>query len=123
MAALGGKRWKCFDHSYDLIHTCLEQLSSGGGNLAQESPESYGLAGVKNQPVGDRKGGVVWHTQGSGKSLSMVFYTNKIVLALDNPTIVANDRNDLTTQLFESSCSIQQKLYAQESQCSRFEIN
>src|SRR5690606_18524760 len=43
------------------------------GNV-QESPESYGVAGVKSQPKGDRKGGVVWHTQGSGKSLSMVFF-------------------------------------------------
>jgi len=39
-----------------------------------EDPASYGVAGVKNQPKGDRKGGVVWHTQGSGKSLSMVFF-------------------------------------------------
>jgi type I restriction enzyme R subunit len=61
-----------------------------------ESPESYGVAGVKSQPKGDRKGGVVWHTQGSGKSLSMVFFTGKIVLALDNPTVVViTDRNDL----------------------------
>lgn len=37
---------------------------------------------------GDQKAGVVWHTQGSGKSLSMVFYTGKIVLALDNPTVL-----------------------------------
>ncbi len=44
---------------------------------------------------GDRKGGVVWHTQGSGKSLSMVFYTGKIVQALNNPTVlVITDRND-----------------------------
>src|SRR5690606_29717513 len=48
--------------------------------MTMESPESYGLPGVKHQPHGDRKGGVVWHTQGSGKSLSMVFYTGKIVL-------------------------------------------
>ncbi len=52
---------------------------------------------------GDKKGGVVWHTQGSGKSLSMVFYTGKIVLALDNPTIlVITDRNDLDDQLFDT---------------------
>ncbi|VUT28285.1 MAG: hypothetical protein SYNGOMJ08_00854 [Candidatus Syntrophoarchaeum sp. GoM_oil] len=37
--------------------------------------------------TGDRKGGVVWHTQGSGKSLSMVFFTGKIVLILDNPDV------------------------------------
>ena len=50
---------------------------------------------------GDKKGGVVWHTQGSGKSISMVFYTGKAVLALNNPTIVViTDRNDLDDQLF-----------------------
>ncbi len=76
-----------------------------------ESPESYGLPGVKNQPIGDRKGGVVWHTQGSGKSLSMVFYTGKIVLALDNPTIVViTDRNDLDDQLFDTFAASNQLL-------------
>ncbi|QKJ22306.1 type I restriction endonuclease subunit R [Poseidonibacter lekithochrous] len=57
---------------------------------------------------GDKKGGVVWHTQGSGKSLSMVFYTGKIVLSLDNPTIlVITDRNDLDDQLFDTFASSQ----------------
>ncbi len=80
-------------------------------NLVAESPESYGLPGVKKQPVGDRKGGVVWHTQGSGKSLSMVFYTGKIVLALDNPTIlVITDRNDLDDQLFDTFAASKQLL-------------
>lgn len=52
---------------------------------------------------GDKKGGVIWHTQGSGKSLSMVFYTGKIVLALNNPTVlVITDRNDLDDQLFDT---------------------
>lgn len=50
---------------------------------------------------GDKKIGVIWHTQGSGKSLSMVFYTGKLVQELDNPTIVVlTDRNDLDDQLF-----------------------
>jgi len=50
---------------------------------------------------GDQKAGVVWHTQGSGKSLSMVFYAGKLVLSLDNPTIIVlTDRNDLDEQLF-----------------------
>lgn len=49
------------------------------------------------------KGGVVWHTQGSGKSLSMVFFSGKIVDRLDNPTIVVlTDRNDLDDQLFDT---------------------
>lgn len=52
---------------------------------------------------GDRKAGVIWHTQGSGKSLSMVFYTGKLVLTLNNPTVVViTDRNDLDEQLFDT---------------------
>lgn len=54
---------------------------------------------------GDRRIGVVWHTQGSGKSLSMVFYVGKLVLSdeLQNPTIVViTDRNDLDDQLFST---------------------
>ena len=79
--------------------------------MTMESPESYGLPGVKHQPRGDRKGGVVWHTQGSGKSLSMVFYTGKIILALDNPTIlVITDRNDLDDQLFDTFAASKQLL-------------
>ena len=52
---------------------------------------------------GDRRIGVVWHTQGSGKSLSMVFYAGKLVIneELENPTIVIiTDRNDLDDQLY-----------------------
>ena len=55
------------------------------------------------RPGGDRKGGVVWHTQGSGKSLTMLFAVGKMVRAaeLKNPTIVIiTDRNDLDDQLF-----------------------
>ena len=52
---------------------------------------------------GNKKAGVVWHTQGSGKSLSMVFYTGKLVKAMNNPTvIVITDRNDLDDQLFDT---------------------
>ena len=53
----------------------------------------------------DRRGGVVWHTQGSGKSLTMVFYAGKMALnpELENPTIVMlTDRNDLDGQLFDT---------------------
>jgi len=54
---------------------------------------------------GDKRGGVVWHTQGSGKSLSMVFYSGKLITApeMRNPTIVViTDRNDLDDQLFDT---------------------
>ena len=54
-------------------------------------------------PEGDRRGGVVWHTQGSGKSFEMVFYAAKIMRdpQMSNPTLVfITDRNDLDDQLF-----------------------
>jgi len=54
---------------------------------------------------GDKRGGVVWHTQGSGKSLSMVFYSGKLITSpeMRNPTIVViTDRNDLDDQLFDT---------------------
>jgi type I restriction enzyme R subunit len=59
---------------------------------------------------GDRRVGVVWHTQGSGKSLTMVFYVGRLVLepAMENPTVVViTDRNDLDGQLYGvfSRCS------------------
>ena len=85
--------------------------------ILRESPASYGLPGVKNQPKGDQKAGVVWHTQGSGKSLSMVFYTGKIVLALDNPTVlVITDRNDLDDQLFDTFAATSQLLRQEPKQ-------
>ena len=86
-------------------------IASPGKQPAAETPESHSLPGVNEQPRGDRKAGVVWHTQGSGKSLSMVFYTGKIVLAMDNPTVlVITDRNDLDDQLFDTFASAKQLL-------------
>lgn len=107
-------------HQYYAVNRAVESTLRAVGYLAastynvntiMESPESYGVAGVKRQPVGDRKGGVIWHTQGSGKSLSMVFYTGKIVLVLDNPTVlVITDRNDLDDQLFDTFAASKQLL-------------
>lgn len=63
------------------------------------------------------KCGVVWHTQGSGKSLSMVFYTGKIVVTLNNPTVVVlTDRNDLDDQLFETFAAAAQLLRQEPKQ-------
>jgi type I restriction enzyme R subunit len=56
-------------------------------------------------PSGDKRVGVVWHTQGAGKSLTMVFYAGKIILqpVMENPTLVLlTDRNDLDNQLFDN---------------------
>lgn len=107
-------------HQYYAVNRAVESTLRATGHTLEkqtpvsqvmEDPASYGVAGVKNQPKGDRKGGVVWHTQGSGKSLSMVFFTGKIVLALDNPTIlVITDRNDLDDQLFDTFASSTQLL-------------
>ncbi len=71
--------------------------SSESQRLVTSSPTS--------ENIGDRRAGVIWHTQGSGKSLSMVFYAGKIVQhpAMENPTIVMlTDRNDLDDQLFDT---------------------
>jgi type I restriction enzyme R subunit len=56
-------------------------------------------------PSGDKRVGIVWHTQGAGKSLTMVFYAGKIILQveMENPTLVLlTDRNDLDNQLFDN---------------------
>ncbi|HUC20361.1 MAG TPA: HsdR family type I site-specific deoxyribonuclease, partial [Candidatus Polarisedimenticolaceae bacterium] len=81
-------------HQYWAVHRALESTKSA------------------IQPQADHRVGVVWHTQGSGKSLSMVFYAGKLVLDehrdFKNPTIVMiTDRNDLDDQLFETfaNCS------------------
>ena len=59
------------------------------------------IESTKNATVTDGKGGVFWHTQGSGKSLSMVFYAHLLQEVLDSPTIVViTDRNDLDDQLY-----------------------
>src|SRR5699024_7065686 len=68
---------------------------------------------------GDQKIGVIWHTQGSGKSLSMVFFTGKLVLKMDNPTIVVlTDRNDLDNQLFGTFAASKDLLRQMPSQAN-----
>ena len=107
-------------HQYFAVNKAVESALRASGYFVgksidnfyvMESPENYGLTSVNTQPAGDRKGGVIWHTQGSGKSLSMVFFTGKIVLTLDNPTVlVITDRNDLDDQLFDTFASSKQLL-------------
>ena len=70
-----------------------------------EDPVTYGLEGVAGYSAGDKRIGVIWHTQGSGKSLLMAFYAGQLVRRpeLENPTIVVvTDRNDLDEQLFKT---------------------
>ncbi len=100
-------------HQYYAVNAAVASTlrAAAVADVLRQSPVSYDLPGVANQPKGDKKAGVVWHTQGSGKSLSMVFYTGKIVLALDNPTmLVITDRNDLDDQLFDTFASSKQLL-------------
>ena len=95
------------------IQSTLRASAEPERHFVREHPAEYGLASVDQQPKGDKRAGVVWHTQGSGKSLSMVFYTGKLVLAeeMNNPTVVVlTDRNDLDMQLFETFNNCQQLL-------------
>ncbi|MEG4455876.1 type I restriction endonuclease subunit R [Microcoleus sp. N9_A1] len=72
-------------------------------NLAVES--------IISATKSNHRGGVLWHTQGSGKSLSMVFLSGKLVLMLANPTVVIlTDRNDLDDQLFDTFAGCRQLL-------------
>ena len=69
----------------------------------REDPAEFGLPGVAGYSPGDKRIGVIWHTQGSGKSLLMAFYAGQLVRhpQMENPTIVViTDRNDLDDQLF-----------------------
>lgn len=105
-------------HQYYAVNKAVESTLRAAGFVAEavqgtaaEDPHHYGLHSTTEQPAGDRKGGVVWHTQGSGKSLSMVFYTGKMVLEMNNPTIlVITDRNDLDDQLFDTFAASTQLL-------------
>ncbi|MDG6027863.1 MAG: type I restriction endonuclease subunit R [Candidatus Brocadia sp.] len=101
-------------HQYYAVNKAIESTIRAIGEalpVVQDNPEKYGFASVRNQSPGDKRAGVVWHTQGSGKSLTMVFYVGKLVLAeeMNNPTIVVlTDRNDLDQQLFETFTNCQQ---------------
>jgi len=107
-------------HQYFAVNKAVESTLRASGYFVEkdadglnvmESPENYGMISVDTQPAGDRKGGVIWHTQGSGKSLSMVFFAGKIIQMLDNPTIlVITDRNDLDDQLFDTFAASKQLL-------------
>lgn len=99
-------------HQYYAVNKALSTTLRAVGHLSHLPAEGRGEAG-------DRKAGVVWHTQGSGKSLSMVFYSGKIIShpQMENPTIVVlTDRNDLDDQLFETFSNCWQLLRQQPQQ-------
>jgi len=100
-------------HQYYAVNKAVDSTlrASGMNKGIAESPVNYGFKTVQEQQPGDHRAGVVWHTQGSGKSLTMVFYTGKIVQCLNNPTIVViTDRNDLDDQLFDTFTGARQLL-------------
>jgi type I restriction enzyme R subunit len=96
----------------DFLHHFIVFEDEGGGNLTKKIAGYHQFHAVNRalaatltatREQGDRRVGVVWHTQGSGKSLTMAFYAGRLVLesALQNPTIVViTDRNDLDDQLY-----------------------
>ncbi len=93
------------------VASTLRALALNAGQEAglygglREDPAGFGLPGVASHPKGDKRIGVIWHTQGSGKSLLMAFYAGQLVRRpeLQNPTIVVlTDRNDLDEQLFKT---------------------
>lgn len=91
-------------HQYFAVNKAVEQTKRATGFALHPSGGAGG-------GLGDKRAGVIWHTQGSGKSLSMVFYAGKLVLALNNPTLVVlTDRNDLDDQLFDTFTSSQDLL-------------
>ncbi len=96
-------------HQFHAVNVAVEETLRASRMMevaAEVSPEQLGRYAAGQKPggePGDRRVGVVWHTQGSGKSLSMAFYAGRVILHPDmaNPTIVVlTDRNDLDDQLF-----------------------
>jgi type I restriction enzyme R subunit len=91
-------------HAINATLRAIPRRDHGDGSL-QESPRNYGLPTAEDHRPGDRRIGVIWHTQGSGKSLLMAFYAGLLVRRpeLENPTVVViTDRNDLDDQLFST---------------------
>jgi type I restriction enzyme R subunit len=94
-------------HQFHAVSVAVEETlraaqAAALGRVAEE-PGRYEAGTQPGGDPGDRRVGVVWHTQGSGKSLTMAFYAGRVILepSMANPTIVVlTDRNDLDDQLF-----------------------
>jgi type I restriction enzyme R subunit len=93
-------------HQFHAVNTAVAETiraASVEELVAREERGTYFAKPQARGERGDRRAGVIWHTQGSGKSLTMLFYAGKLILhpAMQNPTIVMlTDRNDLDDQLF-----------------------
>ena len=93
-------------HQFHAVNMAIEQTVRAArekGSAIEDGRGHYKTSQPRDAKLGDRRIGVIWHTQGSGKSLTMAFYAGRMVLhpAMQNPTIVViTDRNDLDDQLF-----------------------
>jgi type I restriction enzyme, R subunit len=91
-------------HQFHAVKAAVDEtLRATAKDRVAEAPGTYWAGKMEGGKEGDRRVGVVWHTQGSGKSLSMLFYAGCIIEhpAMENPTLVfLTDRNDLDDQLF-----------------------
>ncbi len=102
-------------HQFHAVRKAVESTLRATANtpanldaiLPHGSDPKSGRKAAKPQTKGDRRAGVIWHTQGSGKSLLMAFYAGKLIQhpGMENPTLVIlTDRNDLDDQLFGTFC-------------------
>lgn len=94
-------------HQFHAVNAAVEETVRASGmadaGKVRETPGRYWAGRMNEGKPGDRRAGVVWHTQGSGKSFSMLFYAARVIRhpAMQNPTLVVlTDRNDLDDQLF-----------------------
>ena len=95
-------------HQFHAVNAAVEETvrasgMSETGSVLREEAGTYWAGRQRGGKPGDRRAGVVWHTQGSGKSFSMLFFAARVVRhpAMQNPTLVVlTDRNDLDDQLF-----------------------
>ncbi len=94
-------------HQFHAVNAAMEETLRAAqwvtADRVQDAPGRYQPGERPGGLPGDRRVGVIWHTQGSGKSLTMAFYAGRVILhpAMANPTIVVlTDRNDLDDQLF-----------------------
>jgi type I restriction enzyme R subunit len=94
-------------HQFHAVNAAVEETVRASGmtdeNVLRERPGTYWTKRQHGGKPGDRRAGVVWHTQGSGKSFTMLFFAARVIResVMKNPTLVVlTDRNDLDDQLF-----------------------
>lgn len=95
----------CFYQAYEITDGAAKAKKLAGYHQFHAVRKALAATTRAASPSGDRKAGVIWHTQGSGKSFTMALFASRLEQAagLDNPTVViVTDRNDLDDQLFDT---------------------